>query len=407
MDYMLIKKPYGDDDGNTGGIIWDAADAVISETINGDISLSFTIPAENEFKVTLLSRICLGDDEFIVEKMSLSDNKYTVTATQRFVFEAKRAHIPSVCSTDDGDYIGVDPYTVIEAAMGKLETYGGTACEMFSDTEISAAGYTKLDDVLVDFEAADKTTLWDVLTQLIEKAGRGEIYCVGTKFALVERIGTDNNALIADVFALEGVAVDRDCSETVTKLYPYGDDSIDITSASKNTDKTPYILSPNADTDTPEHAPVAGYKNYELADVDDLYERALWEFDSANPNRIDVPTVNISGTAAELMLAENLRLGDTVHVMYNGDVLHERVVKRTWYPLSGKPSELEIGRVKRDMFFYLNQVGLLAKRYKNISTTAGVIYGAKITGSIRLDGKLITSDTSGNLYFNGKQLKFA
>ena len=110
-------------------------------------------------------------------------------------------------------------------------------------------------------------------------------------------------------------------------------------SADKNTDKTVYIDSPEI-----KEIPAGGRRFYiegcrdysDYYDPDKLYERALWEFDEENPDRIDVPSVNITGEIADLSRIypgeQRLELGDRVNVMYNGKLDDERIISISRHP---------------------------------------------------------------------------
>ncbi len=406
---MLILK--ASDDGriynnHDGAPLREAKDVCVTEKINNECAMSFAIPVHCSHGIASGRTVLLDGEEYMVTSLKKRGGIYSVSCVHMFPFMAKRAHIPSICSTDKGDFIGEDLYKVAEAAddaVWKDYQSGGYGLVKGEDV-ISIMDCTKLSGD-IDYEAADKTTLWDVLQNIITYAGRGELlfgsdityttksgktYLAGRGYALVEKIGKNSGAVI-NLPDLADTDVETDVSDTVTMLFPYGANNMDITAAEKNKSKTPYILSPLLDKtghDYPVYGKIPGTKTYDISDIetsgpDKLFERALWEFDDANPDRIDVPIYNISGNVNKLGLPADIALGDTVTVLDGyGNVLTERIISIKRYPISGKPSEVEIGRVKRDMFFYLNRLGVLAQRYNNISATNGKIYGSKVTGNI-------------------------
>ncbi|MBQ2670497.1 MAG: hypothetical protein IJG06_07070, partial [Clostridia bacterium] len=183
----------------------------------------------------------------------------------------------------------------------------------------------------------------------------------------------------------------------------------------------PYIESANAAVDGVRE----GYRDYgDITNAQTLLERAMWEFDAENAERIDVPQISITGTYAELNKiagyeAEQLRLGDGVTVVDGGDALYERVIKIERYPYSPESAILTIGRVKKDMFFYLEQIGNLARRYKKVSTRSGKVKASAVSGTIKNSGvvsetvtagtitigrNVITTDEEGNLLINGERI---
>lgn len=392
-------------------VLYDASDVCISESINEEYTLEFQLPYSNTTGLSVgRTVVCEGQIYRVVNINSNDDSKkHSVKCTHVFCFDSKRLHIPNIGSTDDVDFIGVSPYTVVKEAHNKIKKF--SSITMFTEQELESRGLHWLGgtdednpEFLIDFESVDKTTLWDVLKQIIENAGRGEIYAENKTFALVERIGNDSGAVISTAENMNGVSVEYDISDMITLLYPYGKDGLEITSAAANESGTAYIISPNYIYGT-----CHGYKDYDLSDPEDLYNRALWEFDEDNPDRIDVPDINISGTVTDIGIPQGIRIGDRVRVLHNGNEINERIISIKRYPFEGTPSSVSIGRVRRDMFFYLNQIGVFTQRYKNISTYNGKIYGDKITGTTKntyiAQNAITLSNTSAQLTVNGSGIR--
>lgn len=395
------------------GVLADAADVKVSREINGDYTLDFKYPSGTELfeKIAVNCIVKCEEQLFRIMRISYESAQMAqIACLHVFNCDAKRFHVPNIGSTDTSDTIGVSPYSVINSA------FEGTPFTVLSYEKVQQLGMKWVgasDGFLIDFESVDKTTPYDVMMQVIENCGRGEIYVNNTEIALVERLGTDRDICINPAKNMRRVTVDIDNSDMVTRLYPYGKDDMTIASADNNTDKTVYIDSPEI-----KEIPAGGRRFYiegcrdysDYYDPDKLYERALWEFDEENPDRIDVPSVNITGEIADLSRIypgeQRLELGDRVNVMYNGKLYYERIISISRHPFEAEPDTVSIGRVKKDMFFYLNQIGALAKRYANISTSSGKIYGAKISGSILKLGAGDIFAKSDGLYYNGKKLKF-
>ena len=377
----------------------EAEGVCVSETINGDRTLEFTLPSDTDLSGGYTVKC--EDEYYRIASISETEDAGTrsVKCVHNFQFAAQRLHIPNLGSDNDSDLIGVNPYTVLSAAVGKLASSG---IRLYSETELERLGLhwlggTDTPEVLIDFESIDKTTLWDVIQQVIELTGRGELYAGRSGFALVERIGKDSGAVVSDLCNLRNVTVETDYTGMVLRLYPYGTDGLEITNAEQNATHTPYIQSPDLADYGAYFGGFEGYRDYEYDDPDKLFERALWEFDEDNPDRIDVPGVNISGSVTDIGLPERIGLGDTVTVMHSGKTLTERVISIKRYPYDGTPSEVSVGRVKKDMFFYLNQLGILAQRYANISAYNGKIYGTKVKGAIETASVSKVSDQAQKL----------
>lgn len=389
------------------GVITTAKDICISEEINGNNTLEFKLPINDISGISVCNAILCNDERYIVEHIERDsvEGVVSVKCTHEFVFYAKRAHIPNIASTSSGDFIGEDLVNVLRAAddiVGKpSRPEYGSYYNLITDSEyLAQLGMVPLTGD-IDYEAEDKVTLWDVLEHIINNAGHGEIWyrtkpsvLLFSHYALVEQIGRETGAVIS-VMTNAKVAVEYDVSSLVTILYPYGDDSMDITGALQNTDKKPYLVSENRAI----YGPFVGSRDYNISNIaqsgpEKLFNRALWDFDTANPDRIDVPSINISGTVTDIGLPGEIQLGDTVTVLDNGNALKERVISIKRYPFSGKPSEVSIGRVKRDMFFYLNRLGVFTQRYKNISAGNGKIYGSKVTGAVSQSTSTGTASTT-------------
>lgn len=389
------------------GIITAAKDVCISEEINGNNTLEFKLPASDNSGISVCNAILCENERYIVEHIERdpSEGTLSVKCTHEFVFYAKRAHIPSIASTSSGDFIGEDLEKVLIAADDIVDSssrpeYGHYYNLLTDRNYLAKLGMAPLTGS-IDYEAEDKVTLWDVLEHIINNAGRGEIWyrtepgvLLSPQYALVEQIGRETGAVISAT-ANAKVAVEYDVSNLVTILYPYGDDGMDITGAPQNTDKKPYLASENITI----YGSFVGSRDYSISSIaesgpEKLFNRALWDFDPANPDRIDVPSINISGTVTDIGLPDAIRLGDTVIVLDNGNTLKERVISIKRYPFSGRPSEVSIGRVKRDMFFYLNRLGVFTQRYKNISASNGKIYGSKVTGAVSQSASTGTAATT-------------
>ena len=413
MKMMLKITGYGAEDYENGVSIGEAFSVRVAREINGAHTLDFKYP-ENE-KTPLLKEnkivICEGQ-AYRVLKVSKRRDGESVT-------EVRCSHIwnadaPNIHLQNIPDMIGVSPKSVIERAIR------GTKFKYMTDMELKALNMKRVDadGFKIDFFSVDKTNPYDVVKAVIECCGKGELYTDNKKIALVERIGTDTAVRLDLGKNMEDITVERDITDLVTRLYPYGRDDLHIGSVNGGRQ---YIESANAAV----YGVREGYRDFgDITSALTLFERALWEFDAENAERIDVPQISITGTYAELNKiagyeAEQLRLGDGVTVVDGGDALYERVIKIERYPYSPESAILTIGRVKKDMFFYLEQIGNLARRYKKVSTRSGKVKASAVSGTIKNSGvvsetvtagtitigrNVITTDEEGNLLINGERI---
>ena len=74
-------------------------------------------------------------------------------------------------------------------------------------------------------------------------------------------------------------------------------------------------------------------------------------------------------------------------IVSDGDAeITERVIRLESYPYEPLMGEVSIGRVKKDLFFYLNQMGKLTRNYKKVSTSSGKVNAKAISGIVSADG---------------------
>lgn len=392
---------YEYDAADTGGMIAVLDEAVnvrITKEINSTDRLTFSFPASSEKALLLAANriISCEGQRYRIMRVSKTVSEIDVECLHIWFANAPAVHIPTI-----SDNIGVTPYSLVRAASG-----GGF--HAMSDTEVKSLGMSWIGkgDLLkntgvssgkefaIDFFAVDKISLFDFVKTVIDNAGFGEIYYDNHKFAIVERIGKNTPLRLSLAQNLENISVETDISSMVTRLYPYGYEDLTIGSVhGKN-----YIDSPNIS----KYGIAEGYKDYsDYTRADDLFYNASWEFDELNPDRIDVPSVSITGTAIDLSrFAEygdfdSIQLGDSVTVIdAEGTEISERVISISYYPYEAKPAELTIGRAQRDLYFYISQISRLASRYSKCSTTSGMISAKAISGTKPSSSVEISSSTA-------------
>lgn len=371
----------------------EASKIKVTREINGAHDLSFNHPACGE-KAEMIKPnmivVCEGQAYRIMRTSRQADAEMTVECSHVYNADAPKFHLQNV-----PDMIGVKPVQVIQ------RVFLNSKFTLFSDSELEELGMRRVDydGFKIDFFSEDKTNPYDVMKTLIESCGKGEIYTDNYKIALVECIGKDRGLRLSLGKNLGGLTVEKDVSDLVTRLYPYGYSDAHIGSVNGGIQ---YIESPNAAV----YGIRSGYADYsEYKSPQTILERALWEFDSENEKRIDVPDINISGDLTDLSkLAvsdsfEAVDLGDKISVSDGNERFFERVIKIEKYPFEPERTAVSIGRVKKDLFFYLNQMGTLSGRYKKISTSNGRVNARCISGNVNVDG--INTNLNGDKEFTG------
>lgn len=371
------------------GIPLDGAyDVVVSREINGGHRLEFSYPAEDKVGLIQENKIVVCSSQAYrimrVCRSSGEKNELKVQCEHIYNADAVNIHLQNV-----PDMIGVSPTDVLAYA------FSGTKFTLLSDSELAALGMRRVDSdgFLIDFFSADKTNPFEVVNSVIESCGKGELYVDNYKIALVERIGRDTNIRLDVTKNMADINVERDITDMVTVLYPYGKDDAHIGSVNGGAQ---YIRSANADV----YGEREGYRDYSYyTEPETIMRRALWEFDSENRDRLDVPSMNITGSFADIARLseygdkERVELGDGVTVIDGENEIYERIIRLEYYPYQSNETVIMIGRVRRDLFFYLNQMGTLAKRYSKVSTTGGKVRAQAVAGVISKSGITVKSDT--------------
>ncbi len=384
---MLKIFPYDETEFEEGIALPDAYNVCVTSEINGNRMLKFLYPIDEMSDVICENKIavCEGQAYRIISVTRKTGEDAVTEATCYHVYNADA---PNIHLQNVPDMMGVNPTSVIS------RVFAGSNFSVFTDDELEERGMRRVDydGFEIDFFSTDKTNPYDVVMAVIESCGKGEIYVDNYKIALVERIGNDT-ALRLDLSKnMKEISIERDITDMVTRLYPYGKDDAHIGSVN---DDIQYVQSSNADV----YGVREGYRDYtDYIEPDKIMRRALWEFDSENADRIDVPCVNITGSYVDISKLsqyshEKINLGDTVTVIDNGNEIPERVIKLEYYPYQSDATVISIGRVKKDLFFYLEQMGALTRRYSKVSTSNGKVKAQSVAGVISNSGIEVKSDS--------------
>ena len=379
-----------DDMNNLVAVLQKAAEVKVSREINGAYGLEFKHPQDEKSREIKLNRyVCSEGQYFRVVRTRPSDGgdqSLYVECRHVYDVDAKEKHLQNV-----PDFIGKNPYEVF------TYVFSDTKFEVLDNEALSAMGLTPIgyDGFLMDFFSVDKTTPYDVTQTIIENCGKGEIYIDNYKIALVERIGKGTHIKLDLSKNLQSVSVERDMTDMVTRLYPYGYEDLQIGTVNGGVQ---YIDSPNAAI----YGCKEGYRDYsDYQDPVDVLNRALWDFSPENRERIDVPSINISGNlidVSRLAGYEHMKvnIGDTVTVVDRDTEITERIISLSHYPYEPLMGDVSIGRIKKDLFFYLNQMGKFGRNYKKASTTSGKVSAKAISGVVSADGVNV-KDTEGSV----------
>lgn len=385
----------------TGGCLAylnEAYDVAVFEGLRETHTVSFKYLMEDE-KAELIKENRIVSVEGQAYRITTVKRDYsgsrimTVKANRIFYDDALHHHLPTIGNDTDvtKSTIGVDPYDVIKLAIAD------TKFELIPDSELKEMGMTRIgaDGVKIDFYPTDKINTYDVIQNVIEAYGRGEIYYDNYRFAVVERIGKDNGVRMSIKKNMTSLSVERNTQELTTRLYMYGKD--DLTISSVNGGK-PYIESEEG---IEKYGIREAYRDY--SDYDDPEKlKAFGEWDlkgEGNDFRLDRPQLTITGDVVDLSkLAEygdfyKIALGDTVHV-FEGDIEHKkRIVSMKYYPYSAKQPSVTIGQpTLANPYYHAWYMGKLLKTVQKNSGRANKLKTSYFHGTVNSTQNPVESD---------------
>lgn len=379
-----------------------AYEVAVFEGLQETHTVSFKYPMKDE-KAELIKENRIVSVEGQAYRITLVKKNYsgsrimTVKANRIFYDDALHHHLPTIGNDTDvtKSTIGVDPYDVIKLAIAD------TKFELIPDSELKEMGMTRIgaDGVKIDFYPTDKINTYDVIQNVIEAYGRGEIYYDNYRFAVVERIGKDNGVRMSIKKNMTSLSVERNTHELTTRLYMYGKD--DLTISSVNGGK-PYIDSKEG---IEKYGIREAYKDY--SDYDDPEKlKAFGEWDlkgEGNEFRLDRPQLTITGDVVDLSkLAEygdfyKISLGDTVHVFEDNIEHKQRIVSMTYYPYSAKQPSVTIGQpTLANPYYHAWYMGKLLKTIQKNSGRANKLKTSYFHGTV--------NSTQNPVRSNNKQL---
>ena len=375
-----------------------AYEVAVFEGLQETHTVSFKYPMKDE-KAELIKENRIVSVEGQAYRITTVKRDYsgsrimTVKANRIFYEDAMRHHFPTIGNDTDvsKSTIGVDPYDVIKLAIAD------TKFELIPDSELKEMGMTRIgaDGVKIDFYPTDKINTYDVIQNVIEAYGRGEIYYDNYRFAVVERIGKDNGVRMSIKKNMTSLSVERNTQELTTRLYMYGKD--DLTISSVNGGK-PYIDSKEG---IEKYGIREAYRDY--SDYDDPEKlKAFGEWDlkgEGNDFRLDRPQLTITGDVVDLSkLAEygdfyKIALGDTVHVFEDNIEHKQRIVSMTYYPYSAKQPSVTIGQpTLANAYYHAWYMGKLIKTIQKNSGRANKLKTSYFHGTLNSTQNPVRSD---------------
>ena len=325
-------------------ILDEAKNVCITHELNGSYNLEFEYPIDSaKWEFIANNRICrVGKECFRIR--SIDNNKIYALA---LYMDAQFKHIQYI-----GDMLGKTPRYIM------TQLFKNTNIHIMTDAEVKSLGMEWVNTATDFFEASKITPIVGVstLSETLEKQlTMCELYVDNYNLALVKQIGKDNGNELTLRFNAKSAESSRDASTLITRLYPYGQDDLDISTVN---DGKQYIDSPMVE----KIGVYEGFSNFdECEEPDELLKLAKWQFSEDNLERIDIPKYTMTVGYVDVCEAykyHNLNspsIGDRVKIFdksMNTKTL-QRIITTKIYPFEPKKSTIEVGhpQVTIDSFF--------------------------------------------------------
>lgn len=302
-------------------ILQNAYDVKIHEVINGEYTLDFALP-QYDSKLAYIEPLNFVTCEcqlFRIKKIDETTTKVNVHCEHVFYDLIDCKYIPNY------ELIGQTPAQILT--------------ELLSDTPftLSVCEITTPTDMIIS-----KVNPTEVIAKLIEQVG-GELEKNNYNISLVVKRGN-----ITDIkFKLDRNITDlkreTDASNVVTRIYPYGEDDLDISTVNGGLH---YIDSPLISNYS---YPKTAYVDYkDIKDPTALKNKALENWSTLTKDGVDKPKISYSCGIVELkklgLTDYNFAVGDTITIedeTLNIDTV-QRIVDYTYYPYEAKRSSVTL-----------------------------------------------------------------
>lgn len=354
--------------GNGIAVLDKASEVKIREVVNGEYTLSFVLPrndpkwqyllAENFVKAYHASQ--KKDQIFRIrtfDEIRDEQGKLTSNVQCEHVYYDSNdcAFFPSV------ELIGQTPEAVLQYAFaGTRFTVGTVEITTLTDIFLSKA-YPK-----------------HIVSKLIENVG-GELVKDNWTISLVASRGSDRGRQFRFGKNIKSLKRHTDSTGLITRLYPYGKDSMEITTMNDN---KAYLDSPligNYDR------PKIGHIDYkDILAIEDLIVAGMNEWSTAEKDGIDKPRVTYSVEVVELCKlaeygeVEAFAIGDKIRIIdagINADT-KQRIIEYVEYPYEPKRSTVGLGNYETSLYSKYTTAGLLVDFMHTSSTVGRVTTGA-------------------------------
>lgn len=367
---MMLKvydKNATDFTNNGFGPLQNAQNVKISREINGEYTLSFSLPGDDSKWEYIQQRnivLCEGQRFRIYRYGQTIDGNINKTVDCLHVI-TDAAQKGEKFIPDFPDCIGFTPRAIL------LTAFAGTSFHVMTETEVSALGMSWVTDLTDIFECS-KTYPLEIVKKVIESIGKGELYIDNYNIALVNRIGKDTGLQCTLSNNLQSIGQTCDGESIVTRLYALGKDGLPL----------PADVAPNGYIDSPEvskYGVCSDYMDFDTEDPEELLEQALWQFSPDNPKRIDMQDDSYTIKLIELYKlfgnAHRVNLGDSIKIINkrSGIETTQRIIKYTYYPYSANESEITLGRPPKTYMDVLKESYQTTRKFNQMVNQSGEV----------------------------------
>lgn len=380
---MLKIYEYNETDFSTNGICIlaeevdnqdiSAFNVKVSREINGDWQLIFDYPLIGEKVYEIKPNriiLCEGQRYRIIRIEPQNGATKSVAVTCLHIYrDNEKRHI---------QYYPLQINTTPHDAM--VAAFQGTPIHVMTEEEVAALGLEWADTPTDIFEQS-KIVPAEIVNILIQSIGYGELYIDNYNIALVKRIGVDRELRLNMERNLQSIKPLKDTTDLITRLYPYGINDLHIGSLNEGIQ---FIDSPNI-TEYGVHEAFIDYNDIE--DAQELLDRAKWEFDSENEQRIDQPKITYDVNLIDLSKlpeykdTDHIELGDTIEIydVLTGTIqtsltgVKDRIIKMDYYPYEPQNSTVTIGQPQKDLWYYMKSLNKGNQNYQKSLDASGQV----------------------------------
>ena len=247
------------------GILENAYNVKVREVLNGEYTLSFSLPYTDEkmTHVAPLNIIKVEDQLFRIKEIEDQNNK-------GLICNIRCEHISAELSTCKFipliQHFGITPTAVLHEILADTPFILG-ACEISTLTDIDLT----------------KISPMEVISKLIENVG-GELERDNYTISLRQRRGSNSGVQFRIGKNIQTITRKTDSSNLVTRLFPFGEDDLDISTVNGGLH---YIDSQYID-DYPQ--PFVSHNEYrDIKDPTELMNKGLSEFSTEDYDGVDKP----------------------------------------------------------------------------------------------------------------------